>query len=148
MQMSRMKAHEDILENAPLSIVMVQDTGKIVYANEKTSSVFGYTSQELIGQPLAILFTERYTNQHSTYVSDFCSRPSDRMAGLDMGLTGLCRDGTEVPVEIRFAPVQREAEVLIVVYIVDIKTVIERRLMEEEVQRFKNRLGLLILDDG
>lgn len=148
MQAPAIKSAMQILDNAPLSIVMVKDSGAIVYANEKTSSLFGYTTRELIGQPLASLFKDSYGYPYTMYGREFFTTPCAQMPGMETVLTGLCRDGTEIPVQIRFASMDSNGGILIVAYIIDIKSVIERKYMDIEPGRCNNRLGLYILDDG
>ena len=148
MQIPCNKSAGALMDMAPLSIVMLGNNGKIIYANEKTSSLFGYPVRELVGQPLAFLFNNSYSYQYPKYGTDFFTRLCNRMTGMDMGVTGLCRDGTEIPVQIRFASINDDVEELIVVYILDIHIIFERKLMDDEARSFKNRLGLYILDDG
>ena len=44
-----------LLESLPDSIVMVNDSGSIVFVNEQALRMFDYKRDELLGQPIEIL---------------------------------------------------------------------------------------------
>ncbi|MGZ8190074.1 MAG: PAS domain S-box protein, partial [Methylococcaceae bacterium] len=52
------------VESSPNSIIMVNESGKIVMVNAQTETSFGYSRTELIGQPIEILVPERFRSTH------------------------------------------------------------------------------------
>ncbi|HET6370183.1 MAG TPA: PAS domain-containing protein, partial [Nitrospiria bacterium] len=44
-----------LLEAAPDAILIVDDNGKIALANSQAEKMFGYTREELLGEPVEIL---------------------------------------------------------------------------------------------
>lgn len=48
-----------IVESAPNAIVLVGHDGRIVLVNAQTERSFGYSRQELIGQPIELLVPAR-----------------------------------------------------------------------------------------
>lgn len=49
-----------IVNHTPESIIATDQEGKIIYLNPETEKMFGYTSEELMGEELEILTTELY----------------------------------------------------------------------------------------
>ncbi len=68
-----------LLESAPDGIVVVDANGVIVIVNSQTERMFGYTREELLGQPIEMLVPGRFRPRHegdrSAYASDPHTRP-------------------------------------------------------------------------
>jgi|GEM_PF-384597 len=125
------------VESAPNAMVMANRQGQIVLVNSQTERLFGYTREELIGQPVELLVPERFRHQHPEYRTSFSAAPQTRAMGAGRGLYGLRKDGSEVPIEIGLNPIEIEGETLVLSSIVDIT---ERRRAEEALRERTARL--------
>lgn len=96
----------DLLNSVPDGIVIVSVEGKIVSVNSQTEILFGYSSQELIGQLVEILIPSRFSRVHSKHRSSFFAEPHVRPMGPDLALFGKRKNGTEFPVEISLSPLR------------------------------------------
>ena len=87
------KRYESFLELAPDATVLISEDGKIQYANEQTLSRFGYTRDELIGQPIALLLPNapQLASPRAHHM---------RLMPRRMSLSALRKNGAEFPVEI------------------------------------------------
>jgi PAS domain S-box-containing protein len=110
----------DLLESAPVAMVMVARSGTIVLANSQAEGLFGYGGRELLGQPLEILVPERFRSRHPAYREGFFADLSARPMGAGRDLYGLRRDGSEVPIEIGLNPIATADGVCVLSSIVDI----------------------------
>jgi PAS domain S-box-containing protein len=121
-----------LLEAAPDAIVVVNQAGTIVLANEQVGRLFGYRRGELIGKPADILVTEHSRAQHKAHHARFLGARSERPALLGQELFGLRKDGTEFPAEIRLSPLDTKQGILVSSAIRDVSV---RRKTEEDLRR-------------
>jgi len=117
-----------LLESAPDAMVIIDASGEIVMVNRQTEEVFGYSRNEMTGQPIEMLMPQRFREQHPGYIRSFFSNPSTRAMDSARELFGLSRDGREFPVEISLSPIETEEGVLVASSVRDIT---ERRQDEE-----------------
>ena len=121
-----------LLEAAPDAIIVVDQSAAIVLVNAQAERLFGYSRDELIGQPAKILVSENFRDQHGHQHSRFLAAPQERPAMAGLELFGLRKDGTEFPIEIRLSPLDTKGGVLISSAIRDIS---DRRRTEEDLRR-------------
>ena len=123
-----------LLESAPDGIVVVDRSGRIVIVNTQTERIFGYSREELIGQPIEVLVPDRLKGVHVAHRNGFFENPKVRpMGSAGMSLTGRKRDGTEFPVEISLSPMETEEGLLVSAAIRDIT---ERMKVEAKFRSF------------
>jgi PAS domain S-box-containing protein len=145
-----------LLESAPDGIVVVDHSGRIVIVNSQTERIFGYSRDELVGQPIEILVPIRYKQVHVAHRNGYFGNPKTRpMGGSSTSLTGCKKDGTEFPVEISLSPMHTGPELLVTAAIRDIserkqvETRLRTSLKEKEVllkeihHRVKNNLQIV-----
>jgi PAS domain S-box-containing protein len=109
-----------VVESAPNGVVMIDAQGSIALVNLETERLFGYSRDELIGQPIELLVPQRFQKDHPDSRTHFATNPQRRVMGAGRDLYGLRKDGTEIPVEIGLNPVHADAGLFIIASIVDI----------------------------
>jgi PAS domain S-box-containing protein len=115
------------VESSPSGMMMSHPTGRIVMVNTEIERLFGYSREELIGQPVSILMPERLRAQHAQERKEFTARPETRRIGAGRELLGLRKDGTEFPVEVGLNPIHAREGLLVLSVVVDIT---ERKRLE------------------
>ena len=90
----------DIFEAAPDGIVVVDDAGVIATANEPLCDMFGYTADELVGEPIEVLLPVRFHDRHVLHRKQFTEQPTRRPMGLSLSLFGRRKNGDEFAVDI------------------------------------------------
>jgi diguanylate cyclase (GGDEF)-like protein/PAS domain S-box-containing protein len=92
-----------LLESAPDAVVVADaDHGLIVEVSNQAEELFGYSAEELIGRPAEVLMPERLRTEQISLIDHWLDGHGDSVIGTDRSVFGLCKDGTELPVEITF----------------------------------------------
>lgn len=92
------------IEAAPTGMLMVDRAGRIVLVNAQIEGLFGYVREELIGRPVEMLVPERFRHGHPGHRAGFLHDPKARPMGAGQALYGLCKDGSEIRIEIGLNP--------------------------------------------
>jgi PAS domain S-box-containing protein len=109
-----------LLEAAPDAIVGVDTNGVIALVNAQAVRLFGYTRDELLGQPIEILVPDRARSAHPPHRNAYIADPVPRPMGARMQLAARRRDGSEFPVEISLSSIGTGAERIVSAAIRDI----------------------------
>lgn len=122
-------------EATPSGLLVADGMGNIILVNAGLEGMFGYTGDELIGQPVERLIPERYRGAHLSQRAGFSHSPSARPMGSGRDLYGLRKDGSEFPVEIGLNPMKTNTGMTILCSIIDIteRKRVEERLLRQEV---------------
>lgn len=95
-----------LLESAPDAMVIVDTAGKIVFVNTQAERIFGYSPQELLGQPVETLIPEQIRHAHVRHRTEYAAEPHTRPMGVGLELRGRRKDGSTFPVEISLSPLE------------------------------------------
>jgi PAS domain S-box-containing protein len=112
--------YRDLFESLPDAIVVVNDTGRIVLANQQAESIFGWERKDMQGKAVEILLPFRFRQGHLAYWSSYFRQPRTRPMGAGLELYGLRQNGEEFPVEISLSPLSTEGGKLVMSAIRDI----------------------------
>jgi len=125
------KRFRTLLESAPDAMVIIDASGTIVMVNRRTEELFGYSRDEITGQPIEQLMPQRFRETHPERIRSFFSNPSARPMGSGLELFGCSRTGREFPVEISLSPIETEDGALVASSLRDIT---ERKQAEEKLK--------------
>ncbi|MEZ5324449.1 MAG: PAS domain S-box protein [Verrucomicrobiales bacterium] len=123
---------KEVIESVPSGLIMVDISGEIVLFNRQAEQIFGYTRDEVIGQPMEILLPERYREAHVGMRQGFLKKASPRQMGSGRDLFARRKDGGEFAVEVGLNPVDTPEGTMILAAVVDIS---ERKKAEGRVQQ-------------
>lgn len=130
----------ELFESAPDTVVVVDRAGRIARVNAQVERMFGFTRDELIGQPIEVLLPERFRRRHDLYRSGYFSEPRTRPMGADLELFCLCKDGSEIPVDIMLSPIATPGGQQVIAVVRDITT---RKRAEAALKRRESELRAL-----
>jgi PAS domain S-box-containing protein len=120
-----------LFQYATIGILVISKDGTIELANPCVEKLFGYESNELIGQKLEILLPDAFRKLHESYRTGYFEKPKARPMGNGMDLFAKKKSGDEFPVEISLGYYQLANTNLAVAFITDIT---ERRKNREELE--------------
>ncbi|PIT73872.1 PAS domain S-box protein [Limnohabitans sp. JirII-31] len=128
-----------MLDAAPNGMLAIDTNGIIVMVNNQMQRLFGWSRQEMLGQPIEMLLPERYRGKHLMLRHTFLQAPTPRAMGAGRDLFGLRKDGQEFPVEIGLNPTDPDSVIglQIVASVVDIT---ERKQAEAELRAGRDRI--------
>jgi PAS domain S-box-containing protein len=126
------KRFRELLEAAPDAIMQVDAEGRIILLNRVTEDMFGYTRDELLGQPVEVLIPQELRTLHAGHRTHYRQHPMTRTMGSSLALEGIRKDGSRFPVEISLSPSASEEGFRVTAIIRDIS---ERRMAEERLRR-------------
>ena len=137
---------DELLHSAVDAAVVADKHGTILYINREAENLFGYTPEEVLGQPVEVLMPDEFRKQHEKYRKAYRKAPRARpmLSGLD--LYGRRKDGSEFRAEIALTPIKTEQGILVA------STVREVNATDESEAYFRTMLesapdAMIIVDD-
>ena len=123
-----------LFENATEGIILTNGRGYIELVNPAAERMFGYTANELNGQPVEILIPGSFRPGHQALREGFHKKPSNRSMGANRDLFALKKNGEEFPVEISLSHYKKNDELFVIAFIVDItlRKEAERTLVKKQ----------------
>ena len=126
---------------APSGILIVDEKGCIIFANQALLDMFGYENEELLGQPVELLVPSEDVIAHRRHRELFDASPSPRDMGSRDYFNGMHKDGRVFPVEIGLRPGEFEERQMVVATVIDIT---QRRLIEDRLRQHEEHLEELV----
>ena len=104
------------IEAAPTGMLLMDLDGSILLVNAQIEKIFGYPRSELIGLPIEILIADRFR----ATIPDFRGGSFSTPLAQAQELSGLRKDGSEVPIEIGLNPLLTSGRGVVLSSIVDL----------------------------
>jgi len=92
-----------VVETANDAIITADNRGDILAWNHGAQVMFGYSSEEILGQSLTLIMSEQYRKAHQSGLQRFVSGGAPVVVGKTVELTGLRKQGSEFPLELSIA---------------------------------------------
>ncbi|MEG4959929.1 MULTISPECIES: PAS domain S-box protein [unclassified Microcoleus] len=119
-----------ILEIANDAIISVDRTQQITLFNQGAEKIFGYKTEEVLGQPLSLLLPEQFRNAHQQHIQQFAQSSGRAGRMRERGeIFGRRQDGTQFPAEASISRLEIGDETVFTVILRDIS---DRKQAEEE----------------
>jgi len=91
---------QTLIETAPDGIVIIDNTGRVQTCNPACLRLFGYETQEVVGQNVKMLMPAPYQEEHDTYLQNYHETGRRRIIGIGREVHGRRKDGTVFPLEL------------------------------------------------
>ena len=127
-----------VVQSAPSAMIVVDKEGKITLANRQAEELFGYSTDELLEQPVELLVSTHFREMHTQLHQAYLAQPEVIAIGLRRNLYGLRKDGQQIPLEIGLAPYHSSEGLRVLALINDIT---ERKRAEAALQEKEHLLS-------
>jgi PAS domain S-box-containing protein len=97
-----------VAEAATDAIITIDSDSTILIVNPAAERIFGYSTEEMIGQPLTMLMPEYLRHLHKTGITRYLETGRKHIGWAAVQLPGLHQSGAEIPLEISFAEFTRD----------------------------------------
>jgi len=124
-------------ESISEGVVIVNDKQHIISVNNSLLDMFGYTTDQLIGQHLNVLIPREVQEKHKTYVKEFVKKSDKRQMGQGRNLFGMHKSGKQIPVEAGLNPFEWEGQSFVMALVIDIT---ERQKQERKILELNSQL--------
>ncbi|MFQ5691200.1 MAG: putative bifunctional diguanylate cyclase/phosphodiesterase [Gemmatimonadota bacterium] len=125
-----------LLDSMADGVLLVDDEGRIAYANSRLSSLLGYRRSELLGESLEILVPGELRQTHRHQRAAYLAAPAGRPMGTGLDLHAVRKDGETVPVDISLSPIRSEGRTFVMAVIRDLT---EQMRLAEALQASERR---------
>jgi PAS domain S-box-containing protein len=122
-----------IVDNAVDGIITIDEYGAILDFNPAAQRLFGYETQEVVGQNVKMLMPDPYRKEHDGYLRNYRDSGKRKIIGIGREVVGRRKDGSTFPLDLAVSEVQFGGRRLFTGIVRDIS---ERKRVEEERQRF------------
>jgi formate hydrogenlyase transcriptional activator len=118
--LERLLPHRLALQVSPIAILVADAAGTIVFANAKVEDIFGYASDELVGQSVDVLVPEAVRRVHAAHRQTYAGTPGAQPMWGERVLAGRRKDGSDVRVDVGITPLAEGDDRLYLASIVDL----------------------------
>lgn len=131
--------YQAIAETAPDAIITINSESTILLVNPAAEKIFGYSIEEMLGQPLTMLMPEYLRHVHRGGITRYLGTGQKHIEWAAVQLPGLHKSGGEIPLEISFGEFIKGGQRFFTGIIRDIT---ERKRAEEAQIRFARDASL------
>jgi PAS domain S-box-containing protein len=136
-----LRASDAIIAISADAIISTDAEQRIIRFNRGAEEIFGFSAQEMIGQPLEVLLPARFRDTHHQHVHKFGHSPvAARRMGERRPIAGVRKNGEEFPAEASISRLEIDGEMIFTVVLRDITD----RKRAEQTQRFLAQAGALL----
>jgi diguanylate cyclase (GGDEF)-like protein/PAS domain S-box-containing protein len=126
-----------LITSAPDAIFGIDKEGRIVFANEQSTEILGYSGEELIGKKVDLLVPLDWRSRHDASWTNFIAHSSTSHMGNQAEPIAIHKDGREIPVDIKLSYSNTISGMLVIAYMRDMT---ERKNTETQLRIANSQL--------
>ena len=134
---NEIRGTEAVFDYATIGMIIANAKGIITNFNRCAADQFGYSAEEVIGQPIEILLPDHLKKGHIHLRDGFMKSPGNRPMGASRDLFARRKDNSVFPVEISLSHFRQNDELFIIAFVIDISI---RKKNEAELAESANKI--------
>lgn len=146
---AKLRESEERYRNVALTasevIVTIDEQMAIQFANPAVTRVFGYTPDEMTGQPITMIIPPQFQAAHTAGMERYLKSGERKLNWNSIEVPAQHKDGHELQIELSFSEFQREQRRYFTGIIRDIT---DRKRMEQQIQESEERYRNVALTAG
>lgn len=128
---------ESILDAVDAAIITIESHGIINHVNPATSRLFGYRSNEIVGQNVKVLMPSPYREEHDQYLKNHLDTGENKIIGIGRKVLGRHKNGSTFAIHLSVARYVEHDQVFFTGIIHDLSELERERSM-------RSRLGQIV----
>ena len=147
------KLFRSVTETATDAIISITGDENIILWNHAAEQMFGYSSEEAVGQPITIIMPDRFRQAHKKGINRFFTTGRSKIVGKHYKAFALKKNGSEFPIELSLSSWEQDENIYFTGILRDItkRIKLEDRLREssltDELTNLLNRRGFITLSE-
>lgn len=132
------EAHlKSILETVPDAMIVIDERGIMQSFSATAERLFGYTTDEAVGQNVKILMPSPYREAHDSYLERYLTTEERRIIGIGRVVVGERKDGSTFPMELSVGEMRSNNAKFFTGFVRDLT---ERQQTEARLQELQSEL--------
>lgn len=123
-----------ILASVPDGMVVTDESGKILAFSRAAEKLFGFTAEEVIGQPVNMLMAGRDKVNHDNYIGNYLRTGERQIIGKGRVVIASRADGTQFPIDLKIGEARIGDHFLFTAFIRDLTEQQRSELRMQEMQ--------------
>ncbi len=132
-----------LFASAAEGLVVANAGGIIQIINPRVEEMFGYTRDELIGQPVELLMPMEFRKKHVGHRQRYNAHPTKRAMGIGLDLVAERKDGSNFPIEISLNHFQHHGHMMVMALISDVT---ERKKADQALKQLNLELEQMVAE--
>ena len=89
-----------VIDTARDGMIVIDASGTVLLYNAACERLFGYPAQDVLGNNVRMLMTQRDRKSHDTYIRNYLRSGKAKVIGIGRDVTGRRKDGSTVPMRL------------------------------------------------
>lgn len=123
-----------ILASVPDGMVVTDESGKVLAFSRAAEVLFGFTAEEVIGQPVNMLMAGRDKANHDNYIGNYLRTGERQIIGKGRVVIASRADGTQFPIDLKIGEARIGDHFLFTAFIRDLTEQQRSELRMQEMQ--------------
>ena len=120
--------HEAVLQTVVDGVVTIDQAGNILTYNTACESIFGYRTEEVIGQPVTMLMPRHFAIEHDDYINNYIETGKKKIIGIGREVEGKRKSGEVFPLDLAVGSARHGNEM---VFVGVLKDITDRKALEQ-----------------